>query len=51
MRRIALCLYALALVLPMVGCGDDAADTTTPANTTTTPAETPADPAAPAEGG
>jgi hypothetical protein len=50
MRRIALCLYAFALVLPMVGCGGE--ETTPAANTTTPAAETPADDAAaPAEGG
>jgi hypothetical protein len=52
MRRIALCLYALCLLLPVVGCAKE--DTTTPA---ADPAAAPAgdaaaDPAAaPAEGG
>ncbi len=48
MRRIALFLYALCLILPAVGCAKE--ETTTPAATpaegAATPAETPAEEAA-----
>lgn len=48
MRRIALCLYALCLLLPALGCAKEepaAAPATPPADGAA------ADPAAPAEGG
>jgi hypothetical protein len=49
MRRIALCLYALCLLLPVVGC---AKEDTKPAAEPAAPADgAAADPAAPAEGG
>lgn len=51
MRRIALCLYALCLLLPVVGCAKE--ETTPAADPAAAPAADPAaDPAAaPAEGG
>jgi hypothetical protein len=52
MRRIALCLYALCLLLPVVGCAKEDATTTPPAtDTTTTDDAATDDAAAPAEGG
>jgi hypothetical protein len=41
MRRIALCLYALALLLPVVGCKKD--ETAPKTDATTTDAATPAE--------
>jgi hypothetical protein len=41
MRRIALCLYGLCLVVPMIGCKSEEPAPATPA----APAETPATPA------
>jgi hypothetical protein len=48
MRRIALCLYALVLILPAIGCKKEepAAAPSTPSTT-----ETPAEGEKPAEGG
>lgn len=43
MRRIALCLYALCLVLPVVGCKKEETKPAAPA--ATTPDATPAPPA------
>lgn len=46
MRRIALCLYGLCLVLPMIGCKKEepapAATPAAPADAPATPAEEPA---------
>jgi hypothetical protein len=43
MRRIALCLYGLCLVLPMIGCKkEEPAAPATPAAPAETPAEEPA---------
>jgi hypothetical protein len=51
MRRIALCLYALCLLLPVAGCAKEET-TPAPTDTTTTTDDAATDPAAaPAEGG
>jgi hypothetical protein len=52
MRRIALCLYALCLLLPVVGCAKEDAAPAPSTDTTTTTDDAATDPAAPAgEGG
>jgi hypothetical protein len=57
MRRIALCLFALTLLLPLAGCSKDETGTdsgTTSTDTTTTDGaadDAADDAAAPAEGG
>lgn len=51
MRRIALCLYALCLLLPVVGCAKEDTTPAPPADVNSTPADDAAADDAAVEGG